>query len=376
LDDAAFSVLLVEDDGPTRQFMSVLLKTQGYAVVEAEDGARAYELLKTTPVDLVLSDVMMPNLNGFELCRKIKNTPAFALLPVILLTALSQDQDRLTGLAAGADDFLTKPVNEAELRLRLGNFRRVISLQHQVTRARDEAERLVEERTRELKVMVDELKVAQAEAAIAQLDVIHRLAAATEYKDTDTGAHIQRIADYTLLIARCLAWFDEAEDVIVSQAAMMHDLGKIGIPDYILMKPGLLTSEEFELMKNHTILGWRLLSGSPTPLLQTAARIARSHHEKWDGSGYPDGLVGEDIPPEARIAAVADVFDALRCQRCYKPEFPLLQCFEMIAARSGKHFDPRVVEAFMALREDLAAITTGLTRHPAATATTGRPAGA
>ncbi len=376
MDDAAFSVLLVEDDGPTRQFMSVLLKTQGYAVVEAEDGARAYELLKTTPVDLVLSDVMMPNLNGFELCRKIKNTPAFALLPVILLTALSQDQDRLTGLAAGADDFLTKPVNEAELRLRLGNFRRVISLQHQVTRARDEAERLVEERTRELKVMVDELKVAQAEAAIAQLDVIHRLAAATEYKDTDTGAHIQRIADYTLLIARCLAWFDEAEDVIVSQAAMMHDLGKIGIPDYILMKPGLLTSEEFELMKNHTILGWRLLSGSPTPLLQTAARIARSHHEKWDGSGYPDGLVGEDIPPEARIAAVADVFDALRCQRCYKPEFPLLQCFEMIAARSGKHFDPRVVEAFMALREDLAAITTGLTPHPAATATTGRPAGA
>jgi putative two-component system response regulator len=148
--------------------------------------------------------------------------------------------------------------------------------------------------------------------------------------------------------------------VIVSQASTMHDLGKIGIPDYILMKPGLLTTEEFEEMKNHTILGWRLLSGSQTPLLQTAARIARSHHEKWDGGGYPDGLQGGAIPPEARIVTVADVFDALRAQRCYKPEYPLDQCFEMIHTRSGEHFDPEVVEAFMTCRHELAGITVGL----------------
>lgn len=354
-----FKILLAEDDAPTRLFMKTLLEMQDIEVVEAENGQAAYDLAKTTDVDLVLSDVMMPKLNGIELCRKMKQTPSLELVPVVLCTALNQESDRLQGLEAGADDFLTKPVNEAELRLRLRNFRRVVQLQHEVRRAKDMAEELVLERTEELRKTIESLEIAQAEAAIAQLDVIHRLAAATEYKDSDTGTHIQRIAEYTMVMARCLGWFDD-DYVTVSQASTMHDLGKIGIPDYILMKPGLLTSEEFEEMKKHTILGWRLLSGSRTPLLQKAAIIARSHHEKWNGTGYPDGLVGEEIPQAARIVAVADVFDALRAQRCYKPEYPMDQCFEMIRARAGEHFDPEVVEAFMLCKKDLIEINVGL----------------
>jgi putative two-component system response regulator len=358
--DQPFKILLVDDDEPTRDFMKLVLEMEGYDVLVAEDGAAAYDAVKRQKVDLVLSDVMMPRMTGIELCAKIKKDPDLELLPVILCTALSQDCDRLEGLEAGADDFLTKPVDEAEIKLRLRNFVRVVTLQQQVKRGRLDAERMVEERTEELRETIHRLEEARAEIAIAQLDVIYRLAAATEYKDADTGAHIQRIAEYTARIARCLGWFSDEEIATISHASMMHDLGKIGIPDYILMKPGLLTSEEFEEMKKHTTIGWRLLSGSLTPLLQIASRIAHCHHEKWDGSGYPEGLIGEAIPPEARIVAVVDVFDALRAQRCYKPEYPLHQCFEMIRARAGTHFDPEVVEAFLLVSNELADIDIGL----------------
>lgn len=355
-----FVILLVEDDAATRQFMKLLLRNQGHEVIEAENGLVGYEIARTKKVDLVLSDVMMPKMNGIEMCRRIKQTPKLELLPVILVTALDQESDRIEGLNAGADEFLTKPVNELALQIRLRNFRRVIALQNEVKDACGNAERLVRERTVELEKTIDELHITQAEAAIAQLEVIHRLAAASEYKDSDTGSHIQRISEYSLILAKCLGWFSPDDTVQISQAATMHDVGKIGIADYILMKPGLLTSDEFEEMKKHTILGWRLLSGSSTPLLQRAAVIARSHHERWDGSGYPDGLVGEDIPPEARIVSVADVFDALRAQRCYKPEYPIQQCLEMIKSRSGQHFDPEVVEAFTLCAKEIIGVDHGL----------------
>jgi putative two-component system response regulator len=355
-----FRILLAEDDAPSREFMRKLLAADGYEIVEACDGESAFDLLGRERVDLVVSDIMMPGGNGLDLCRRIRASEAHRLLPVILVTARNQERDRVEGLDAGADDFLGKPVNAAELKARIRNFRRVVGLQNQVQRARLDAEALVEERTEQLRNTIERLRVAQAEAAIAQLDVIQRLAAATEYKDADTGSHIQRIAESTHVLAEALGWFDESRGLIVGQASTMHDLGKIGIPDYILTKPGLLTPEEFELMKRHTILGWRLLRGSSTALLQAAATIARSHHEKWDGSGYPDGLAGEEIPREARIVAVADVFDALRSQRCYKPEFPLEQCYGMIRERAGSHFDPEVVEAFMDSRGALGAIRVGL----------------
>lgn len=355
-----FRILLAEDDAPTRQFMHKLLAAEGYEILEASDGAAAMEVLGREPVDMVVSDIMMPGGNGLDLCRQIKATEAFRLMPVLLCTARSQDSDKIEGLRAGADDFLTKPVNATELRVRIRNFQRVVSLQNQVEHARRDAEALVHERTEQLRNTIEQLQVAQAEAAIAQLDVIQRLAAATEYKDSDTGSHIQRIAEYTHILSKALGWFDESRALVVSQASTMHDLGKIGIPDYILMKPGLLTADEFELMKRHTILGWRLLRGSSTSLLQAAATIARSHHEKWDGTGYPDGLAGEEIPREARIVAVADVFDALRAQRCYKPEFPVDQCFEMVRERAGAHFDPDVVEAFMGSRDAIVEVSIGL----------------
>lgn len=358
--DSSFKILLAEDDDPTRKFMTSMLRSMDYEVHAAVDGVEALEMLEDQAFDLVVSDIMMPRMDGFDLCRKIKENPSYSLLPVILCTALNSDSDRLQGLEAGADDFLTKPVDDAELRVRIRNFRRVVTLQNQVENAKALAEETVQERTIELRETIEELEIAEAEAAIAQLDVIHRLAAATEYKDADTGSHIQRIAEYSLQVATCLGWFDDDYAAIFSQASMMHDLGKIGIPDYILMKPGLLTPEEYEHMQNHTIIGWKLLSGSTTPLLQTAAKIARSHHEQWDGSGYPDGLAGEDIPPEARIVAVVDVFDALRARRCYKPEYPLEQCFEMIRARRGEHFDPDVVDAFMLCGNEIAQVNTGL----------------
>lgn len=340
--------------------MRKLLSVEGGEILEAADGAEALEILEREPVDLVVSDIMMPRLNGLDLCRRIKADEQFRLMPVVLCTAYNQNSDRIEGLEAGADDFLTKPVNAAEMTVRIRNLKRVVTLQNQVKNARRDAETLVEIRTEQLRNSIEQLQVAQAEAAIAQLDVIQRLAAATEYKDSETGAHIQRIAEYTHVITRKLGWHEDSRALIVSQASTMHDLGKIGIPDYILMKPGLLTADEFELMKRHTILGWRLLRGSSTFLLQSAATIARSHHEKWDGTGYPDGLTGEEIPREARIVAVADVFDALRAQRCYKPEFPLDQCFEMIRERSESHFDPEVVEAFLECRDEITEISVGL----------------
>lgn len=360
MSEPPFRILLAEDDPPTRQFMRKLLSSEGCEILEAKDGAEAWELLERERIDLLVSDIMMPRLNGLELCRRAKAAERFRLMPVVLCTAYNQDSDRIAGLEAGADDFLTKPVNVAELTVRIRNLRRVVTLQNQVVNARRDAETLVEIRTEQLRNSLERLQVAQAEAAIAQLDVIQRLAAATEYKDSETGAHIQRIAEYTHVIARRLGWYEDSKALIVSQASTMHDLGKIGIPDYILMKPGLLTAEEFELMKRHTILGWRLLRGSSTFLLQSAATIARSHHEKWDGTGYPDGLTGEEIPREARIVAVADVFDALRAQRCYKPEFPLDQCFEMVRERIGTHFDPEVVEAFLECRDEITEISVGL----------------
>ena len=214
--------------------------------------------------------------------------------------------------------------------------------------------------------MAGKMELRYEEALSTHRDVILRLAAATEIKESDAADHIQRITEYTMLIARCLGWFADGEAELLSQASALHDVGKIGIPDFVLMKPGLLTSEEFEEMKNHTVVGWQLLTGSTAPLLRFAANIARSHHEKWDGSGYPDGLEGDEIPPEARIVAVGDVFDALRAQRSYKREYPIDQCFEMIQARSGEHFDPDVVEAFMLCRRELAAVDTGLNPAEAA----------
>ncbi|MCH8334153.1 response regulator, partial [Candidatus Sumerlaeota bacterium] len=351
MSDSPFTILLVEDDAPTRRFMKLMLQKQDFNVVEAEDGQEGYEIVvraansndTSTKIDLVLSDVMMANLDGIELCRKIKETPSLELVPVILCTALHDHNDRISALEAGADDFITKPIDEAELRLRLRNFRRVVKLQDQVNDAKLYAEELAEKRTEELRKSIETLQIAQAEASIAQLDVIHRLAAATEYKDADTGAHIHRIAQYTLQIDKLLGWFDQSETAIVSQASTMHDLGKIGIPDYILMKPGLLTSEEFEVMQSHTILGWRLLSGSNTPLLQIAAKIARSHHEKWDGSGYPDGLVGDQIPLTARMFSLVDVWDALISDRAYRRGIPQEEVFEYIMDQAGKHFDPELV---------------------------------
>jgi putative two-component system response regulator len=358
--DEPFRILLAEDDAPTRQFMRKLLVVEGYEILEAADGEEALERLEREPVDMVISDIMMPRMNGLELCRRVKDSEDFRLMPVLLCTAHSQDSDKIKGLEAGADDFLAKPVNATELSVRIRNFRRSVGLQNQVQHARRDAETLVQIRTEQLRNTIEQLQVAQAEAAIAQLDVIQRLAAATEYKDSETGAHIQRIAEYTHVLARTLGWYESPTALIVSQASTMHDLGKIGIPDYILMKPGLLTADEFEMMKKHTILGWRLLRGSSTYLLQAAATIARSHHEKWDGTGYPDGLAEEEIPREARIVSVSDVFDALRAQRCYKPEFPLDQCFEMVRERAGTHFDPEVVDAFLQCREEITEISVGL----------------
>lgn len=359
-----FNILLAEDDELTRRFMRLMLAEECDELIEAEDGTSALKIAQTGKVDLIVSDVMMPGCSGIEMCAKIKESPATQLIPVVLCTALDGDEDRLKGLEAGADDFIAKPINQSELIAKVRNFRRTVLLQKQVQAGKFEAERMVKQATLELRDTIEQLKLAQAEAALAQLDVIHRLAAATEYKDSDTGDHIRRIGEYTRITSRCLGWFSDDEVITIAEASTMHDLGKIGIPDYILMKPGLLTSEEFEHMKNHTILGWRLLSGSRTPMLQIAARIARSHHEKWDGTGYPDGLTREEIPAEARIVAVADVFDALRAQRCYKPEYPIDQCFEMVKTSSDQHFDPEIVEAFLTCRDEMEQVSIGMPRIP------------
>jgi putative two-component system response regulator len=288
--------------------------------------------------DLIIVDYMMPELDGLEFIRLVREMPGRKLIPILMITANDQKQIRYRALDIGANDFLTKPIDKVEF---LARTRNMLSLNQARKHMADHASWLS-----------GEVRKATQEIVKRERETVFRLAKAAEYRDPETGAHILRMAHYSKLIARELG-LSEDEQQLLLEAAPMHDIGKVGIADNILLKPGRLTAEEFEVMKLHAIYGYELLSGSSSPLLQAAAEIAKGHHEKFDGSGYPAGIKGEDIPIFSRIVAVADVFDALTSERPYKKAWEVEAAVDFLNDGAGTHFDPACVKAFLNAWEDI-----------------------
>lgn len=284
--------------------------------------------------DLVIVDYMMPDMDGLAFIHAFRSLPERQEIPVLMVTANDQKEIRYEALQGGANDFLTKPIDRTEFSARVRNMLALRTGQKFLADRALHLSALVEEQTLLLRQREQEL--------------ILRLSRAAEYRDPETGAHIQRMALYSQLIARELG-LDATRQKLILEAAPMHDVGKIGIPDQILLKPGRLTPEEFETMQDHARLGYELLRNSSSEILQAGAEIAYAHHEKWDGSGYPQGLAGENIPLFGRIVAVADVFDALTSERPYKAAWSLEKAQDFLREGSGQHFDPACVEAFLSV---------------------------
>lgn len=337
-------ILVVDDEPHNILILKGHLSKMGHEVVGAENAVVALDKLDTS-YDLVLSDVMMPTMNGFEFVEKIRENPDLQRLPVVMVTTLSEKNDRLKAVEAGANDFITKPVDRLELSVRVASMLKMKRQQDEIDAFETDLNILVEERTLKILDYVKQLKKAHQ-------DTIVHLSAAAEYKDEETGTHIIRMSKYSALLAERLGMCGDDVDLIL-KGSPMHDVGKIGIPDSILMKPGKLTLEEWEVMKTHTTIGANILGMSSSNYMNTAAIIAISHHEKWDGSGYPSGLVGENIPVEGRICAVTDVFDALTNERPYKKAFSVEKSIEIMKEGRKTHFDPHILDVFLDNLDDI-----------------------
>jgi len=314
-------LLLVDDEPANLQVLRHVLQEE-YRLLFATDGVRALDIVRRQRPDLVLLDVMMPAMDGYAVCEAIKADPAIADIPVIFVSALGEAGHEARGFEAGAVDYITKPVSAAVVRARVRTH----------------------------------LSLARAEELRAtRLQIVQRLGRAAEYKDNETGMHVIRMSHYAQLLALAVgmgeAW---AEDLL--HAAPMHDVGKIGIPDAVLLKPGKLDAEEWAVMRRHPKIGAEIIGEHAGGVLCVARQIALTHHEKWDGSGYPEGLAGEAIPLAARIVAIADVFDALTTRRPYKAAWSMETAFCHLRSESGRHFDPALVEPFIALEPEIRAV--------------------
>ncbi|MBO2558051.1 response regulator [Shewanella algae] len=318
------ATVLVVDDTPENIDILVGILGDDYKLKVAIDGPRALALAQKSPPDLILLDVMMPGMNGYEVCKRLKQEPMTSHIPVIFVTALSEVADETQGFDLGAVDYITKPVSAPIVRARVRNHLALYDQKRLL-------EQQVRERTRELEQ--------------TRFEIIRRLGRAAEYKDNETGLHVIRMSHYARLLAQQAKLPDNFCELLYN-AAPMHDIGKIGTPDAVLKKPGKLDAEEWRIMQQHAEIGAEIIGEHPDHLLQMSRRIALTHHEKWDGSGYPNGLKGNDIPIEGRIVAIADVFDALTSIRPYKKAWSIEDTMALLESESGKHFDPELVELF------------------------------
>lgn len=342
-------VLIVEDDHRNLRLMEAILLPLGYDVIMARDGEEALEKVREMPPDLILLDIIMPKIDGFEVARRLKEEEETKIIPIVMVTALRDVENRVKALEVGADDFISKPVERTELKARIQSLLKIKAYNDHLRDYQKELEVEVTQRTKQLKKALERIKAAS-------LDTIYRLSQAAEYKDEDTGAHIQRISHFAAAIAGKMGLDDRFVQIIL-YASSMHDVGKIGIPDRILLKPGKLDADEWKIMKQHTTIGGEILGGSDAEFIKLAEVISLTHHERWDGRGYPKGLKGTKIPLAGRIAAVADVFDALTSKRPYRREpLSLEKTFSIIRKGRGIHFDPKVVDAFFAAEDEILSI--------------------
>ncbi|MBA4367802.1 MAG: two-component system response regulator [Desulfobacterium sp.] len=323
--------ILIVDDTKTNTDILVKALKNDYRLSVAINGKKAIEYIKNNRVDLILLDILMPEMDGFEVCKRLKADTATRDIPIVFITAMDDPVHKTLGFEAGAVDYITKPFDAMEVKARVKNHLTLKIAQEALKNQNLILDEKVKERTRELEE--------------TQIEVIDRLVMAAEYRDEETGNHIRRMSKYCEIMGRA-AGLSARECEILSMASTMHDIGKIGIPDVILLKPGKLTSNEMEIMKTHTTIGSRLLAGSESVLLQTAEVIARTHHENWDGRGYPRGLKEDEIPLPGRIGCICDVFDALISERPYKRPWALDLAIAEINAGLGVQFDPDLVIIF------------------------------
>ena len=349
-------ILLVDDMPENIRLLEALLKPEGYTLDSAPDGPTAVRLAQENPPDVVLLDYAMPKMDGIEVCSKLKASQRTASAEVIMVTGSSEHEVHVRSLEAGADDFLHKPIESAILRARVRRSLRTKRLldanyayQQELKAANEQLEERILERTHQV--------------VRTQHVTVFALAKLSESRDNETGAHLERMSRYTLALARCMSQRDKYREILTDSvldmlffSSPLHDIGKVGIPDAILLKPGKLTVDEFDIMKLHTVIGGQTLDAANDEaendtFLEMGRDIAYAHHEKWDGSGYPNGLSGTDIPLPARITALGDVYDALTSRRPYKEPFSHEKAKGIIVEGKGTHFDPDVVDTFLEIEE-------------------------
>ncbi len=352
-------ILIIDDQSTNRLILSDLL-AEFYHLHTAKGAEQALNcLLSSAKIDLILLDIVMPGIDGFELCQQIKAEPAWKNIPILFLTSLDDPQDEKHGLSLGAADFIRKPFSSAVVLARIETHLKLAKTQRDLELRNQDLERQIEIRTQQ--ILAKSMEVIAVQSA-----TITAFCALAETRDNETGNHIKRTQNYVRLLAEHLqthvkfkAQFTPNIIDLYYRSAPLHDIGKVGIPDYVLLKPGKLTAEEWEIMQTHAELGMRAITQAesefsktiPNTFLTYAKEIAYCHHEYWDGSGYPQGLKGEEIPLSARLMAIADVYDALISKRVYKPAFSHNKAVEIIKNGSGQHFDPLIIEAFDVVHE-------------------------
>jgi len=334
-------ILIVDDTIPNIKMVAGLLQPQSYDLSYATNGEEALNLVAGNLYDLILLDILMPGIDGYEVCLKIREDVRYSNIPIIFLTANTDEKSIAKAFECGGQDYITKPFSGVELLARVRTFLKLKNFEDSLQFKIDAA--------------MQELKTLNNEIVETQKEVIFTMGAIGETRSKETGQHVKRVAEYSKLLA-LLSGLDEEEAELVKMASPMHDIGKVGIPDIILHKPGRLTEGEFEIMKTHVAIGHEMLKHSNRSILKAAAIIAHEHHEKWDGNGYPQGLAGTDIHIYGRISALADVFDALGSNRCYKKAWPDEDIFLLLKEQSGIHFDPQLIDLFFENLEEFLAI--------------------